>query len=219
MMHGFQPMTFGNICFHFLYCRATQKSEKYAPNASTIIPCNRRLQRIMWNKAILRSFKPTANYNRRIDYVIDNNFDVLRKFMILFDNPNDINNILEARLQINSYFTTYKLDPKQFIRISPVCYEMNFIIENNSSTQMILPLVAMCYHKYIQLSFFIQQKFGSSNKCPQMVCEYYDLSTSIRSLLASYGNIYFHFNIFRIAKYIKSEKYAPYASTQIFASK
>jgi hypothetical protein len=38
--------TFGNICFHFLYCRATQKSEKYTPNASTIIPCNLRLQRI-----------------------------------------------------------------------------------------------------------------------------------------------------------------------------
>jgi hypothetical protein len=35
----------------------------------------------------------------------------------------------------------------------------------------------------------------------------------VSKFITTYGNIYFHFNIFRSAKYIKSEKYAPYAST------
>jgi hypothetical protein len=133
-------------------------------------------------KPIVRLHDPWLVSNTRYNYDIYSGFDILQKFKLLLNNPVDIENILEARLTIGFHATTLQLNPKQFVRVSDFCYELNFINETTTNAPLLIPLIAIQYHKNINLTLFVK------NKCtinPQILCEYYDLPTNVRREVAA----------------------------------
>ncbi len=112
-----------------------------------------------------------SNNNNKHTFQIYRKFDVLSKFMLIIKKPDDINHILEARIEIGDPLFIFKLVPDEFIKISAYCYELPFIIECDSNVQMLIPLVAIQNQQNIILNIF------SKKKCTvEILCEYYNIS-------------------------------------------
>ena len=98
--------------------------------------------------------------------------------MILFNSSDGINDIAEARLNIGSSLN-YKLTPIEFKPISKYCYELEFIIENTTNAELILPLVAMEHcRNNICVSLYLKRQQHIEN--PEIICEYYNAPVELR---------------------------------------
>ena len=131
-------------------------------------------------KPIIRPHGPNIFHNNRYEYIINTEFDILQEFMLFIDKSDDIYEIREARLEIGKCFTAFKVPSNKFIKISDNCYKIQFIIEKETQTDFMFPLVAILYHKNLTLSVFVK------NKCindPQIICRYYNVLTKIRKEL------------------------------------
>ncbi len=135
---------------------------------------------------IMRSHHPTKHSTKCYNYVIDPfSFDILHKFFILLNNPDDIKQITEARLFIGPQ--AMKIKPEQFKSVSEYCYELVFITENTTSSQLMIPLAMIPYMKYtIRLSVFFKGTENIENV--QIICGYYDIkNVSRRHILQTLG--------------------------------
>ena len=128
-------------------------------------------------KPIYRSHSPYVFDNNRYEYNINTDFDILQEFMILLDNPEDINEIREVRLEVGTCSNGFKVPVNNFIKISEFCYKIQFIIEKETDTDFMFPLISIIYHKNLILSVFVKNKLSSD---PKIVCRYYNVLSSIR---------------------------------------
>lgn len=132
-------------------------------------------------KPIYRSHSPYVFDNNRYEYTIDTEFDILQEFMILLDKPEDINEIREVRLEAGIFFNSFKVPVSNLIKISDYCYKIQFLIEKETQTDFIFPLVGLHYHKKFILSVFVKNKLSGTI---QILCKYYNVLTVIRRKLS-----------------------------------
>lgn len=127
-------------------------------------------------KPILRSYKPTIINTTRYSYHIQNRgFDLMHKIMLVSTLPMDISTISEARLCIGPCGTMFKIKPDQFKQMSKFCYELEFVIENNTKSQLVIPLISIQHDRndiYLSLFFSELPYIGMS----EIICEYYQIS-------------------------------------------
>jgi hypothetical protein len=129
-------------------------------------------------KPIIRSHQAVKISDRHYDFSIKGyGFDILHKFFILLKNPDDIKEIKEARLFISS--EGIKLKPEQFKSVSKYCYELEFITENTTNSQLMIPLAMIPNTRYdIYVSLFLNNIKNIDDI--QIISEYYQMKNGSR---------------------------------------
>lgn len=127
------------------------------------------------NKAIVRTHHPIQSSSCKYTYRLCDEFDILSKIIITFDEAIHFDEILEARLQIGSCLTSFKLEKERFKRLSDFSYELEFAVEKYTRKQLLIPLIAISHHRYLQIFLFVKNMLNVS---PQIICEYYNLNNS-----------------------------------------